>query len=63
MKEFLGFQERKVLVNSFVLLNFNYGSLLLMFLSSESLTRIENWHKRGLGFMLDDYLSSFENFS
>ena len=54
------FQERKVLVNSFVPLNFNYCSRLLMFATPESLTKIENLHKRGLRSMLDNYLSSYK---
>ena len=57
LKRFLGFQERKALVNSFVLSNFNYHTLLWMFASSKSLNKIENLHKRALRLMLDDYSS------
>ena len=39
LKSFLGFQERKVLVNSFVLSNFNYCTLVWMFACSTSLTK------------------------
>ena len=38
LKSFLGFQERKVLVKSFVLSNFNYYTLAWIFESSKSLT-------------------------
>ena len=58
LKRFLGFQERKALLNSFVLSNFNYCTLIWMFASSKFLTKIENLHKRELRFMLDDYASS-----
>ena len=63
MKRFLNPQERKILVNSFVLSNFNNCALVCMFASSESLTKIESLtkmsllHKRALRFMFDDYLS------
>ena len=60
LKMFLGFQERKALVNSFVLSNFNYCSLAWMLTSSKSLTKIENLHKRPLRFMLGHYSSSYE---
>ena len=60
LKRFLGFQERIALVNSFVLSNFNYCTLVMMFASSKSLSKIENLHKRALRFILDDYASSYE---
>ena len=60
LKSFLGLQERKVLVNSFVLPIFNYCTLVWMFASSKSLTEIENLHERAMRFMLDDYSSSYE---
>ena len=40
LKSFLRFQERKVLVNSFTLSNFNYCTPVWMFASSKSLTKI-----------------------
>ena len=60
LKRFLGFQERKALVNSFVLSNFNYCIHVWMFPSSKSHTKIENLHKRTLRFILDNYSSSYE---
>ena len=60
LKRFLGFQEGKALVNSFVLSNFNYCTLVWMFASSKSLTKIENLHKRVLRFILDVYSISYE---
>ena len=60
MKKFSGFQERKALVDSFVLSNFNYYTLVWKFASFKSLTKIEKLHKTALRFMLDDYSSSYE---
>ena len=60
LKRFLVFQERKVLVNSFIISNFNYCTLVWMFASSKCLTKIENLHKRELRLMLDYYSSSYE---
>ena len=63
LKRFLGFQERKAPVKSFVLSNFNYCTLVWTFANSKSLTKIENLHKRALRFMLDDYSSSYKSIS
>ena len=52
-KCFKSFQERKVIVNSFVISNFNYSTLVWIFASSKSLTKIENLHKKALLFMLN----------
>ena len=60
LKTFLGSNERKVLVNSFVLSNFNYCPLVWFVSSSTSLRKIENLHKRALRFLLNDYISSYE---
>ena len=60
LKTFLGSNERKVLVNSFVLSNFNYCPLAWFVSSSTSLRNIENMHKRALRFLLNDYVSSYE---
>ena len=60
LKTFLGSNERKVLVNSFVLSNFNYCPLVWFVSSSTSLRKIENLHKRALRFLLNDYVSSYE---
>ena len=60
LKTFLGSNERKVLVNSFVLSNFNYYPLVWFVSSSTPLRKIENLHKRALRFLLNDYVSSYE---
>ena len=56
----LDFPSKKSLINSFVLLNFNYYTLVWMFASSKSLCKIGNLHKRALRFMLDDNSGSYE---
>ena len=45
LKHLLGFKERKVLVNTFVMSNFNYCSLVWNFYSAQSLNIIENVQK------------------
>ena len=54
---------RKTLVKSFVLSNFNYCTLVWMFASSKSLTKIEKFHKGALRFTWDDYSISYETIS
>ena len=49
-----------MLVNSFVLPNFNYCPLVWYFSCSTSLRKIENLHKRALRFLLNDYVISYE---
>ena len=60
LKTFLGGNERKVLVNSFVLSNFNYCPLVWFVSSSTSIRKIENLHKKALRFLLNNYFSSYE---
>ena len=60
LKTFLGSNERKVLVNSFTLSNFNYCPLVWFISSSISLRKIKNLHKRALRFLLNDYINSCE---
>ena len=57
---FLGIDEKKVLVNSFVLSNFNYCPLVLFISSTKSWKKIENLQKTALRFLLNDYESSDE---
>ena len=57
---FLGIDEKKVLVNSFVLSNFNYCLLVWFISSTKSWKKIENLQKRALRFLLNDYESSYE---
>ena len=61
LKHPLGFKKRKVLVNTFVMSNFNYCSLVWNFSSAQSLNKIENLQKRALRFLLNDYNSAYED--
>ena len=67
LKRFLGNEERKVLINSFVLSNFSYcplvwmsTPLVWMSTNAKSAHKIEAIQKRALCFMLNDYESSYE---
>ena len=61
LKHLLGLEERKVLVNTFVMSNFNYCSVVWNFSSAQSLNKIENLQKRTLRFLLNDYDSTYED--
>ena len=61
LKYLLRFKERKVLVNTFVMSNFNYCSLVWNFSSAQSLNKIENLQKRALRFLLNDYDCTYED--
>ena len=50
-----------MLVNTFVMSNFNYCSLVWDFCSAQSLNKIENRQKRALRFLLNDYDSTYED--
>ena len=50
-----GNEERKTLINSFVLSNFNYCPLTWMLTDAKSVHKIETIQKRALRFILNDY--------
>ena len=56
----LGFEERKILVNSFIYANFNYCPLVWHFSSKKSINKIENIQRRAIKFLLNDYSSDYE---
>ena len=58
---FLRFEERKRLVNTFAMSNFNYCFLIQNFSSSQSLNKIENLQKTALRFLLNDYGSTYKD--
>ena len=60
LKSFLRLKEKKVLVNSFIYLNFNYCPLVWMLSHKKSLDKFESLHKPALRFLLNDYVSSYE---
>ena len=52
---YLGFEKKKLLINSFIYSNFNYCLLVWRVCSKNSLNKIENVEKRALRFLLNDY--------
>ena len=60
LKCFLGFEERKVLINSFILSNFNYCPLIWSISTVKSLNKVENLQKRALRFLHNNYSSSYK---
>ena len=60
LKWFLGFKEKRILVNSYFMANFNYCPLVWIFLSTSLLPKIENLLKRALRFLSIDYEVSYE---
>ena len=61
LKSFIGFKEKKVLVQSFIFSNFEYCPLLWYFSSSKSLQNIEKLHERALRFLYNDHTSSYND--
>ena len=60
LMNFMTFNVKEALINSYFMSNFNYCPLVWMFSSAKSLNRIENMQKRALRFLLDDYESTYE---
>ena len=54
LKRFLGFKEKRILTNSYFMVNFNYCPLVWMFSIASSLKKIENLQKRSLRFLYND---------
>ena len=50
LQKFLGFKEKKSLINSYLMANVNYCLLVLMFSSALSLKNIENFRNELRGF-------------
>ena len=59
LKRFLRTEERKGLIQRFMLSNFNYCPLAWMLSSVKSIYKIENLQKRALRYMLSVYESSY----
>ena len=61
VKGLLGFGEKKILINSFILSNFDYCPLVWFISSAKSLNNVENLQKRTLRFLFNDNHSSYED--
>ena len=60
LKNYLSFNAKRVLINSYIISNFNYCPLVWMFSTAKSLNKIESLQKRALRFLYNDYSISFE---
>ena len=60
LRKYLGFEEKKVLINSFIYANFNYCPLVWHFCSKKSFKKIENIQKRALRYLYNDYDSDYD---
>ena len=60
LKSFFGPEERKVLINSLILSNFNYCPLVWFISPAKSLNKVESLQKRALRFLHNDCNSSYE---
>ena len=59
LRAYIGFEERKVLVQSFVYSNFNYCPLVWRFCSAKSTNTTEKIQERALRFLYNDHVSSY----
>ncbi len=61
LKKFIAFNERKILVHSFVYSNFDYCPLVWCFSTAKSLQKIEKIQERALRFLYNDHHTSYSN--
>ena len=60
LKSYLSFNTKRVLINSYIISNFNYCRLVWMCSTAKSLDKIESLQKRALRFLYNDYSISCE---
>ena len=58
-QKYLGINEKKIIINSFVYSHFNYCPLVWHFCSSKSVRKIEKIQERCLRILLNDYVSNY----
>ena len=58
---YLNYNAKKIIIESFILSNFNYCPLVWHFCSKDSLKKQELIQKRALRLLLDDYESDYEH--
>ena len=61
LKRFLGFKEKRILINTYFIESFNYCLLVWMFSSASLLKKIENFQKRAQRFLYNNYEISYED--
>ena len=52
---YLNFNAKRVLINSYIISKFNYCSLVWIFSTAKSLSKIENLQKKALQILCNDY--------
>ena len=57
---FLNFEENKTLINNHFSSNYNYCPIVWIFCSANSLNKVESFQNRGLHFLYEDYVSSYQ---
>ena len=61
LRSYIGFEQKKVLIQSFVCSKFNYCPLVWYFSSMKSLQKIEKLQERALRFLYNDHNSSYND--
>ena len=61
LKSYLNFNAKRVLINSYIISNFNYCPLVWIFSTAKSLNKIASLQKRALRFLYIDYSISYED--
>ena len=59
-KKFLNYDGKKVVIESFILANFNYCPLVWHFCSSVAMKKLERIQERTFRFLLEDYDSDYD---
>ena len=60
LKSYLSFNAKRVLINSYIILNFNHCPLVWIFSTGKSLKKIESLQRGALRFLYSDYSISYE---
>ena len=55
----MGHTEKKLIMQAFILSNFNYCALIWHFCSESNAAKIEKMQERVLGLVLDDHISDY----
>ena len=61
LKQFRSFHAKEVLINTYIISNFNYCPFVWLFASTQSLNKIENLQKQSLRCLYDDVEASYEH--
>ena len=61
LRKYIGFPEKKALIEAFVYSNFNYCPLAWHFASMRSTNKIESIQKRALRLQYKDYTSTYDS--